>query len=184
MGIPAENAVGSKARRLADLWACGRRQGCLQARASPPSPKRAPMVGTRLPLQNESQLHPGQNPPPPPAPHLQLDRGDRRGHMAAEAPEDTRSQILAPGLGHLPAHLPRQPGPTVRHMPGAGPWVTAAGPRPAVHRPGWTPRPGPSSRDTPGGPSSTTRRGGRHQPAHTAEAPDGPVGPPSWALSA
>lgn len=41
--------------------------------------------------------------------------------MAAEAPEDTPSQILAPRLGHLPAYLPRRPGPTVRRMPGAGP---------------------------------------------------------------
>lgn len=41
--------------------------------------------------------------------------------MAAEALEDTPSQILAPGLGHLPEHLPRRLGPTVGHMPGAGP---------------------------------------------------------------
>lgn len=94
--------------------------------------------------------------------------------MAAEAPEDTPSRILAPQPGHLPAHLPLQSGPTVGHMPDASPWVAMAGPRPAVHRSaGWTPtwpwRVWHSLRTV-----LCNRLGGWHQPGLTEETSDGP----------
>lgn len=97
--------------------------------AHPPISKKSPH-GQHLPLPLEqSYLYPAQAPRPICSSTAGTDR-----HMAAEAPEDTRSRILARGLGHLPAHLPLQPGPTVGHMPGACPlgghgWAQASHPQ-------------------------------------------------------
>lgn len=51
--------------------------------------------------------------------------------MAAEAPEAVLCQTLAPGLGHLPIHLPRRPQLLgICLLP--APLVTVAGPGPAI----------------------------------------------------
>lgn len=100
------------------------------------------------PFSSEKRL-----PPPPeqelplpwanlsPAPHLQLDHWDRRRHMAAEAPGDTKS---GPGTGVCLATRQHTFPSSQAQLLGIClvpvPWVAMARPRPAVHRPaGWTP---------------------------------------------
>lgn len=125
-GILVKDTVGSKVCGPAGMWEEVRES---YRPAHPPISKKSP-CGQHLPLSLErSYLYPAQAPRPICSSTAGTDR-----HMAAEAPEDTPSRILARGLGHLPTHLPLQPGPTVGHMPGACPlgghgWAQASHPQ-------------------------------------------------------